>query len=481
MRLNNTLFLLANLLAVKGHIVKRDLFNSNKIEIYKNKVPTSFEQIVKDAVNGNRTYYLEKSTLDITEENLISIPKGKYIKAALDDPFNLNVHCFNQNSCGDYPEKVQEGAYYVSNALEFYNSVNVNVTIFPFCNYIEDGSCSSIMGITYPPTFVPLKETDDSEEFLYPQALVKQLNLNSGINYEQIDFVVYLNSNYSPDADHDNRSLIAAHEILHGLGFFHQINPVSVYISNYQNMFTQDFAIPPIQYVEEGTVIKYQGWTPFSIFDKYIVGTANPDEYLYQKLTKFRDHSINFEVDSERTTQKQYNTFVNTFKELASDREATPGGVEVARLFKTLNAVGFRTKDGSVVELQTFDGTYESASSISHINVPFACKNSGTCSASGKYPEENYLMYFTVISKASTDKLINAFKSKSKHDLIGPNIIKIMTTIGWNEKDGDNNNDDSKYTVSTGSYYQSGSIHSTSSTSIMIILSIAFLCISYLI
>jgi len=480
MRLNNTLLIIANLLLVNSHLVKRDLFNDKKIEVYKNVVPTSLEQIAKDASNGNRTYQIKKSTLDV-EEKLINMQKGKFIKAPLDDPFKLNVHCFNLNSCGDYPEKVQEGAYYIANAFEFYNTVDVNVTIFPFCTYIDDASCSSIMGITYPPTFVPLKESEDSEEFLYPQALVKQLNLNSGIKYEKTDFLIYLNSNYSPDADHDNRSLIAAHEILHGLGFFHQINPISVYLNSYQSMFSQDFAIPPIQYIEEGPMVKYEGWTPFSIFDKYIVSTANPDEYLYQKLSKFKEHNINFEVNSQSPTQNQYNDFVNTFKELASDRTATPGGVQVARLFKTLNSIGFRAKDGSIVELQTFDGTYESASSISHINVPYSCKNSGSCSSVGKYPEENYLMYFTVISKASTDKLINAFKGKTKHDLVGPNIIKVMTTLGWNEKNGENNINNNKYTVASGKYTNGTSSRINSSTYLMTIISIAVIFISYLI
>jgi len=477
MRLNNKLLLLANLLAVNGHFVKRDFTNNGRVEIYKNIVPTSLEQIAKDASNNNRLYKLVKSTVEFSEP-VLNLNKGKYIKSALEDPFNLSVHCYNQQTCADYPDKVQEGANYISSALEFYTPVNVNVTIFPFCNYIDEVGCESIMGITYPPTFIPLKESEDSEEFLYPQALVKQLNIDSGIDYDPVDFIVYLNSSYRPDADHDNRSLIASHEILHGLGFFHQINPISVYINNYQVMFSQDFAVPPIQFVEDGSKVKYQ-WTPFSIFDKYIVGTDAPNEYLYTKLEKFKRHNVNFEIDTQRTTQKQYNTFVNTFKELASDSEATPGGVQVARLFKTLNAVGFRTNDGSVVELQTFDGTYESASSISHINVPFPCKSSSSCSASGKSPEENYLMYFTVISKASTTKLISAFKGKSKHDLVGPNIIKIMTTIGWNERNGETSNvSDNKFSVSTGSYYQNGASQIT--YSMKIILSFALICISYL-
>jgi len=120
MRLNNTLLIIANLLLVNSHLVKRDLFNDKKIEVYKNVVPTSLEQIAKDASNGNRTYQIKKSTLDV-EEKLINMQKGKFIKAPLDDPFKLNVHCFNLNSCGDYPEKVQEGAYYIANAFGKYN------------------------------------------------------------------------------------------------------------------------------------------------------------------------------------------------------------------------------------------------------------------------------------------------------------------------------------------------------------------------
>ncbi|KAG4088793.1 hypothetical protein H8356DRAFT_1008280 [Neocallimastix lanati (nom. inval.)] len=473
MKLNNKLILLANLLAVNGHFVKRNFFNNHKIDIYKNVVPNSLEQIAKDASNGNRVNKLVKSTIEF-KEPLVDFKQGKYIKVPLDDPFNLSIHCYNQESCGDYPDKVKKGSYYVANALEFYTPVNVNVTIFPFCNYVSSSNCESIMGITYPPTFIPLKETKDSEEFLYPQALAKQLNIDSGMDYDPVDFLIYLNSSYKPDADHDNRALIVTHEILHGLGFFHQINPVSVYISNYQSLFKDDFAIPPVQYVEEGTLSKYQGWTPFSIFDKYIVRSTYPNEYLYTKLQRFRDHSMNFEIDSKKTTKKQYNTFVNKFKELSSDKNAAPGGVEVAKLFKTLNAVGFRTWDGSIIELQTFDGVYESASSISHINAPFLCKNSTSCSSTSKYPDENYLMYFTVINNASTDRLISAFKNKSPHDLIGPDVIRILITLGWNEKRSTivNNN---QYSLGSDGHYNCKVNYLT------ILLSFAVLCITYLI
>jgi len=338
------------------------------------------------------------------------------------------------------------------------------------------------MGITYPPTFLPLSETKDSEPFLYPQALVKQLEVDSDIKYDDIDFIIYLNSSYKPKESQDNRALIAAHEILHGMGFFHQINPISVYINNYQNYFSNDFALPPIKYEETTDTVIYDGWTPFSIFDKYIVNTNKPDDYLYQKLEKYKTHDVNFEISIRRPTTKQYNDFMNTFKALENDQEANAGGVEVAELFTTLNAVGFHTKDGKVVELQTFDGTYESASSISHVNVPFACKNSGTCNVGSASINENYLMYFTVISKASTSRLINTFRKYSKYELIGEDIVKIMCTLGWTEKSNANvSSGNNILTFSQESYGKSGTNHLVSPSCVMIILSFVFLCISNLI
>jgi len=483
MRFNKNILLLANLLAVSAaHFVKRD-FTRKKYEVYKNVMPTNNEQIAKDARNNNRIYKLERIEKEI-DESFVKLDEGKYMKSLIDDPFILNVNCFSVQDCADYPEKVQEGAYYVAETFEFYQQVNVNVTIFPFCEYISDG-CESIMGITYPPTFLSLSETENGESFLYPQALVKQLDVDSNVQYEDIDFIIYLNSNYHPQPAQDNRALIAAHEILHGLGFFHQINPISVYINNFQNYFQEDFALPPINYVETDTTIKYQGWTPFSIFDKFIVSTSNPNEYSYKKLEKFKNHDVNFEISIKKPTTKQYNDFMNTFRALENDQEAHIGGVQVARDFTTLNAVGFRTTDGSIVQLQTFDGTYESASSISHINVPFACKNSSTCNAKSAKINENYLMYFTVISRASTDKLISTFKTKSKHDLIGQDIVKVMCTLGWNERNGDsttnNNNNDNKYTLSQGNYGSSDSSHLSSPSCVMILLSLLFLCFTHLI
>jgi len=339
------------------------------------------------------------------------------------------------------------------------------------------------MGITYPPTFVALKETENDDPFLYPQALVKQLEVDTNIDFEPIDFQIYLNSDYHPDPSQDNRDLIAAHEIIHGLGFFHQINPVSVYINNYKNYFRNDFALPPISYFETDDKIIFEGWTPFSIFDKYIVSTANPSDYLHRKLIKYTDHDIKVQVSTRRPTNAQYNAFKSAFQALENDKEANEGGVEVAKLFSTLNAVGFHTKDGKVVELQTFDGAYESASSISHTSVPFTCRDSSTCNVSNASITENYLMYFTVISRASTEKLINTFKNKSKHDLIGDDIVSIMCTLGWNEKTGAGtigSGNGSTYTLSNENYGYSDATRFTPSC-IMTILSFIFFFIARLI
>jgi len=468
-----TLLLFANLLAASAHFVKRDE-TGKTYSMYKVKVPNNFEDIVKEASEDNKVWQFTKHEVAI-EENFIDIDKGKYMKAVSEDPFNLMVHCYMEH-CDDYPNKVQEGAGYIADALEFYEEVNVNVTIFPFCKFSDDSNnCKSIMGITYPPTFVSLKENINDEPYLYPQALVKQLEIDSKIEFEEMDFQIYLNSDYHPNPSQDNRDLIAAHEIIHGLGFFHQINPVSVYINNYRNYFRNDFALPPINYLETDNDIIFEGWTPFSIFDRYIVSTADPSDYLHKKLMKYMDHDIGVQVSKRRPTTSQYNAFKNAFQALENDNEANEGGVEVARLFSTLNAVGFHTKDGKVVELQTFDGTYESASSISHTNVPFSCKSSSTCNVSNNPSiTENYLMYFTVISKASTSKLISLFEDKSTHKLIGDDIVSIMCTLGWTEKNGKNSGNGSSYIL------YSDTTHFTP-TCIMSILSFIFYCILHLI
>ncbi|OUM67222.1 hypothetical protein PIROE2DRAFT_5379 [Piromyces sp. E2] len=483
MKFSKNILLLTSMLVANAHFVKRDETNT-KMNIFKSIIPNpnDYERIVEDAAKSNRIPMLSAVEVDVVEkdevDDLINFKNGKYMKSAIEDPFHLNVHCYSSDDCGDYPSRIQEGAFYVAQVFEFYQPVKVNVTIFPFCRFMKEAGCETIMGITYPPTFVPLAENKDSEAFLYPQALVKQLDIDSNIEYSDIDFIIYLNSSYKPTVSQDNRALIAAHEILHGMGFFHQINPISVYINNYQNYFNNDFALPPINCKESDDIVIYDGWTPFSIFDKYIVNTAQPEDYLYKKLEKYRTHNVNFEISTKKPTTKQYNDFMNTFKELESDQEASIGGVEVASLFTTLNAVGFHTKDGKIVELQTFDGTYESASSISHINVPFPCKNSGTCSVSNASIDQNYLMYFTVISKASTNKLIDTFKKYSKYDLIGSDIVKVMCTIGWNEKNGQNNNNGNLYSFSQESKYNSGANHFTSPSNLMIISSFVFFIIA---
>lgn len=435
-------------LLTHGLKIKRDINFSDKAVVYENYVPTNLTEVVMDAINRkNGRLSLKKKLVDIKENPF----KGaKYMKTPLEtDPFFFNIFCepANDPKCKDYATKVQEASEYISKVFDFFSPVTANVTIFQFCDYFEQSACKSIMGITYPPTFIPLREEDSDETFIYPQALVRQFELEDNIDYpSKSDFIVYLNSNYSPSSDKDNRSLIAAHEIFHGLGFFHQITPISVYsdgLINYKDYFSKDYAMPAIDFEQVGRSesYHYEGWVPFSIFDRYIVPTQNPDNYLYKSLKGYFDHNIKFDVDNTNSAANAQ-AFIEQVQEMEKDTALSKAGSEVAEYFTSLNAVGFHTKSGKVVELQTFDGNYESASSISHINVPFTCTSSNSCDTTGSSGiTEDYLMYFTVIGSYSTDNLITYFSSKSKYDLISSNLVDIMTTLGWTEKNSTQSND----------------------------------------
>lgn len=433
--------LLFHLLLINGEKLKfkRSLFGDDYIVTYKNSIPTDYATIANDALNPNRKYRLTESVTKIKS----NINGGaKLLKSALTgDPFQFNVLCEEKSVCDDYSTKIEQGSQYISNALEFYEVVNVNVTIFPFCQYLDSSKCSSIMGITYPPTFIPLVEVgEENNPFLYPQALVKQLELDGQPEYATNDFVIYLNGDYTPETAKDNRSLIAAHEIIHGLGFFHQAAPLSIYLNNLKNYFENDFVMPPISSKEEvkngKKKIHYDGWTPFSVFDKYVVGVSQPNDYIYKKLLKFYEHEIDFYLDETNPTQAEAEKFMSTFQSFVEDTEAYTNGVEAAKLFTTLKAVGFKTSSGDIVPLQTFDGVYESASSISHISVPFDCASSSRCSLSNFSGDigEEYLMFFTIIGAYSTEFLIDNFSQGSKYGIIGPQLLSVLTTMGWTEK-----------------------------------------------
>ncbi|OUM59976.1 hypothetical protein PIROE2DRAFT_14352 [Piromyces sp. E2] len=345
-------------------------------------------------------------------------------------PFNFIIECKDdEEKCFFINDKLEDAGKYISNIFNIYRTINVDVHILPFCRHMRDDNCAEINALTYSPSFVTLNITNQGY-YSYPQALVKQFGISDRVkNYAKNDISLYFNTDYIKKYNYGNFLLVATHELIHGMGFFHLMTTAS---AAFKMNFPEDRIIPqPLVHnyrTSVGHEKAYEGWIPFTVFDRYIVEVSHPDYYIHQGIREYLDDVQVHKLISEEEV-------INHFENLSVSSDTHSFSKHLVTPFTTKKALGFRTYDGEVVTLQTFK-EYEPMSSVSHIHAPFSCDSSFNCYIPKEKlneVDENYIMYYSVITRSAHD-LVDRFSSQSSHGFIGEKIIKIMKTIGWTEK-----------------------------------------------
>jgi len=164
----------------------------------------------------------------------------------------------------------------------------INATLTSFCELAHpDGSACNAddstrrkLGQAYPYSSFPAKAVDpedgDTDIYLYPQALLRQLDIVSDYpDFNEYDIIAEFNSDVNwyfdkEDEDNDGRIdddqhdflYVAIHELVHGLGF----------ISSWRTLLDLDFHYLTPR-AKQGIARNEDivlGWYQMQIFDKYI-------------------------------------------------------------------------------------------------------------------------------------------------------------------------------------------------------------------
>ncbi|ORY77089.1 hypothetical protein LY90DRAFT_665353 [Neocallimastix californiae] len=317
-------------------------------------------------------------------------------------------------------------------------TINVDVYIEDFCSTMRDAACISLVGMTYSPIYVSLKENPDpnEREYAYPQALAKQLILDKEVHFTDHDIIIYLNTHMARD---DYSELIVTHEIIHGLGFMG--NGVLIGKSIGMVDMKEELFSPYVYFNLESSEDSYNyhllGFLPFTIFEKYIVPIKNTSSYLFRsEFDEFYKKSVNitsYSLSAQSSARDQFTALSDIYKSIYENSKSIDKYRKIAKLYLTHNSFGFRTSDGEVIMLQSFNDKYLSSSTACHIAVPYKCENFDSCFSSeiNDY-DNNYLMYFSYPLQFKTSEMLKKFKNK--YGLISPKLLKILTTIGWTEK-----------------------------------------------
>jgi len=408
--------------------------NINRLRIYDYGIPSNIQELY-EIQNGK---LLPMAKVKYINYKIMELKFDRGKKIISQKPFAFNIKSGNCPETEIYKRALAKAEEVISNALDIKRTINVDVYVEDFCNTLSGAACMSLVGMTYSPIYVALKESADpnEREYAYPQALAKQLILDKEIDYTDHDLIIYLNTHMAKD---DYSELIITHEIIHGLGFMG--NGVLIGQSIGMHDMKEELFSPYVYYNLENNDKSFNyhllGFLPFTIFEKFIVPIKNDSSYLFRSgFDEFFNKSINittYSLNALSSSSDQFDALTDIYKNIYENNKAIDNYREIAKLYLTHNSIGFRTNDGEVVKLQTFNDKYLSSSSVCHIAVPFQCEVFNRCFSSEINDYDNeYLMYFSYPLQFKTSEMIKKFNNK--YGLIGPKLLKILTTMGWTEK-----------------------------------------------
>jgi len=352
-----------------------------------------------------------------------------------------------------------------------------------FETYVEDFGLIGVLASVTDMNFIPLKSSNDSATYLYPQSLSKQLNLNGKPDYKKNDFLMLINSIYFQDGNRDLRKILI-HELLHGLGFGSGITMSKMsdedtseeeensIISNDGS----DYAFIPsssIAFYDEKKLVEIKDknefliqyynteiteFLPYEIFDKYLVSMKSGEKLLSD--IEFYSKELNQKClpkdGSPLLIKDSTNKFMkDCFDQLSPETQETVKQIINDYFFKA-HSLGFQTDNGDIVQLQTFDDNFYSTSSISHPNDVFEEWLQQTLKEDqdsfianymdlnthkfkmekiSSHYDENYILY-SENNDTPMEDMLKYFPNNKNHPLIGDGIVNVLKTLGWTEKGG---------------------------------------------
>jgi len=251
----------------------------------------------KNIVNPYRKFMsthhaYDEEIIEGNDENPVINTDVKIIPPCLkgEEAFQITFNCEIRNSgiCRKAEKDFKDAAYMISNVINIYSGpILINATLVSFCELAHpDGSACNVndesrrkLGQAYPYASHPAKAVNpsdgDTDIYLYPQALFKQLNIvskgtpdyaeyditaefNSDVNW----YFHYQNTDRIDDEQHDFM-YVAIHELVHGLGF----------ITSWKNLFDDiklKYLGPRLITATKGNENVIMGWQHMQIFDKYV-------------------------------------------------------------------------------------------------------------------------------------------------------------------------------------------------------------------
>lgn len=172
-----------------------------------------------------------------TDAFLLSPAKTKYLAQnittnalATKDAFQINVTCEQgvaKTQCDKVKNALQNAGTRIASVLLIQNPIIVSCDFKPFCQGVSNCGLANVLGGAQYASAFEVKNKNGGS-FMYPQGLVKNLQVDKEIQYGKNDIIAQFNSEHNfyfhddgmPISDFQvDFEYVAVHELMHGLGF----------------------------------------------------------------------------------------------------------------------------------------------------------------------------------------------------------------------------------------------------------------------
>ena len=205
--------------------------------------------------------------------------------------FNFTIKCTGmpEPDCNKAKAILKRAGARIGSALLFRKPVSVNATFRSFCGDEDVSTCAMADRIGQAtPSSKYAGHLNDGPLVMYPQAILRQCDVNTAVDYNDFDIFSEFNSQFpfylgeeggEIPKDQVDLEFIAVHELTHGLGLLSGL-------INYKNELDR-----PTEYLAPAVVVtsdKSAYFSPLNAYDNLIFGDTTSFKSLGKVLSSFK-------------------------------------------------------------------------------------------------------------------------------------------------------------------------------------------------
>jgi len=365
----------------------------------------------------------------------VPVGKGKRLvkrNAPLTQPFEGYYNCTlgTEAQCNNLKDALAYANNLFASIFDFYVPIKVNLII-------TNNPKAEFTAQTASPPFYTLRNPNNNQINSYISPLVKQLNLDIPIVFNEIDEydirITVKNVFLDPP---NNIQPTVVHELLHGLGFTSNLKLVkNGNIGDRFDNYGSNYYMPKITIVDDNNLGKstVKGFLPLNMWEKNFVDFADQSKYYFDNVSfnNICENVLEYDIHdpiyaSEKAKLKEFSLELDQW-----------GGMKQGinfyeRSHKSLT-VGFKTHDGRVIPVCTYDNAEDSE--LCHLTSPNIINKSKHDDDWENSIDQNFVLYpINLHPELSNEEKISRYGNGKTIGLLSEDIISILETMGYQRK-----------------------------------------------